>query len=632
MDELYGYMRDKMPPERPGVLDSKTYAAILSNVLEANGVQPGNQELAPDPEKLRALRMPKEALSNQQRLRASGIGVAANASLPAWPTGTNPLDKITAVTDAMLNNPPPGEWLTWRRTYDDLGFSPLKEINRNNVKNLRVAWSLTLPPGPNEATPLVHDGIIFVHSYGDNVQALNAATGDELWHYSRRLPEGTRPGTKRNIALYGNKLYCGTSDLHVVALNIQTGGLVWDRAVAKPAERWNLTGGPLAAKGKIMQGINGQGRGGAYIVALDSETGAEAWRFYTVARPDEPGGNTWNGLALDDRQGGSVWTAGSYDPELNLAFFGPAQTYDTGPLRNPVSQPGVTNDALYTDTTIAVNPDTGKLVWYYQHMRNDQWDLDWAFERQVIRLPGPEGRMRKLVVTAGKPGLYDAVDAATGKYAFSFDMGLQNFITAVDSVTGAKTVNPDLIPGAGKTINVCPSEVGGRNWIPGAYNPDAKMLFVPAVEACMDMIPVEPGGRGFLSTGVRVNVTPRPGSDGRYGRLQAINLQTRETVWTNRQRAPQTTGVLATAGGLVLAGALDRWFTAYSDADGKELWRVRLNDVPNSAPITYMVNGKQYLAVVAGYGGVQPSTLAGLTPEIPLPVARSSTIWAFELP
>jgi alcohol dehydrogenase (cytochrome c) len=148
----------------------------------------------------------------------------------------------------------------------------------------------------------------------------------------------------------------------------------------------------------------------------------------------------------------------------------------------------------------------------------------------------------------------------------------------------------------------------------------------------MDMIPVEPGGRGFLSTGIRVNVTPRPGSDGRYGRLQAINLQTRETVWTGRQRAPQTTGVLATAGGLVFAGALDRWFTAYNAADGKELWRVRLNDVPISAPITFLVNEKQYLAVVVGYGGVQSSTLAGLTPEIPLPVARSSTIWVFELP
>jgi len=203
-------------------------------------------------------------------------------------------------------------------------------------------------------------------------------------------------------------------------------------------------------------------------VALDSQTGAEAWRFYTVARPDEPGGNTWNGLKLEDRQGGSVWTAGSYDPELNLAFVGPAQSYDTGPLRNPVNQPGITNDALYTDTTIAINPDTGKLVWHYQHMPNDQWDLDWAFERQVIRLPGPGGQPRKLVVTAGKPGVYDALDASTGKYAFSFDMGLQNFITAIDPTTSAKSVNPDLIPGAGKPINVCPSEVGGRNWIPGA--------------------------------------------------------------------------------------------------------------------------------------------------------------------
>jgi len=143
----------------------------------------------------------------------------------------------------MLGNPPSGDWLTWRRTYDDLGFSPLKQITRDNVKNLRVVWSLTLPPGPNEATPLVHDGIIFVQSYGDNVQALNAVTGDELWHYARRLPEGIRPGTKRNIALYGNKLYFGTSDLHVVAVDIKTGSLIWDHAVAKTGERWNLTPG-----------------------------------------------------------------------------------------------------------------------------------------------------------------------------------------------------------------------------------------------------------------------------------------------------------------------------------------------------------------------------------------------------
>jgi PQQ-dependent dehydrogenase (methanol/ethanol family) len=474
--------------------------------------------------------------------------------------------------------------------------------------------------------------VIFVHSYNDNVQAFDAVTGNELWHYSRRLPEGTRGSTKRNIALYGNKVFFGTSDLHVVALDMKTGNVVWDSAVANAGERWNLTGGPLVAKGKVMQGIGGQGRGGAYITARDSETGKEAWRFYTVARPDEPGGNTWNGLPLENRSGGSVWTAGSYDPDLNLAFFGPAPSYDTGPLRNPVNQPGITNDALYTDATIAINPDTGKLVWHYQHVPNDQWDLDWAFERQIIRLPGTAGETRKLVITAGKPGIYDALEAGTGKYVFSFDMGLQNIITSINAETGAKTIDEKLVPGDGQPVVVCPHAVGGRNWIPGAYNPDTKMLFVPAVETCMNMSPVEQGARGFLSTGIRVSVIPRPESDGRYGRLQAINLETRKTVWNERQRAPQTTGVLATAGGVLFAGALDRWFTAYNDTDGKALWRIRLNDVPNSAPITYLANDKQYVAVVVGYGGVQPSTFAGLIPEISLPVARSSAIWVFELP
>jgi PQQ-dependent dehydrogenase (methanol/ethanol family) len=627
LDEFATYMSTKMPPDRAGALEAKTYTALLAFLLEANGVQPGNRELSTERDQLRAFTIPKQVPSTQERLRVSGLGVASDTKLPAWPAAPNPLDKIAPVTDAMLSNPAPGEWLTWRRTYDDLGFSPLKQITKDNVKNLRVAWSLSLPAGPNEATPLFHDGVIFVHSYNDNVQALDAVTGNELWHYARRLPEGTRGSTKRNMALYGTKVFFGTSDLHLVALDIKTGNVVWDSPVAKTGERWNLTGGPLVAKGKVMQGIGGQGRGGAYITALDSETGKETWRFYTVARPDEPGGNTWNGLPLEDRSGGSVWTAGSYDPELNLAFFGPAPSYDTGPLRNPVNRPGVTNDALYTDTTIAINPDTGKLVWHYQHVPNDQWDLDWAFERQIVRL-----QARKLVITAGKPGVYDAVEASTGKYAFSFDMGLQNIITAINPETGAKTINEKLIPGNGQPVVVCPHAVGGRNWIPGAYNPDTKILYVPAVETCMNMNPVETGARGFLSTGVRVSVIPRTESDGRYGRIQAINLDTKKTVWTERQRAPQSTGVLATAGGVVFAGALDRWFTAYNDTDGKTLWKIRLNDVPNSTPITYAVNGKQYVAVVVGYGGVQPSTFAGLIPEISLPVARSSAIWVFELP
>ena len=198
--------------------------------------------------------------------------------------------------------------------------------------------------------------------------------------------------------------------MHVVALDAKTGAVVWDTAIASEGSGFGLTGGPLVARGKVMQGVNGQAPGGAYIVALDAASGKEAWRFYSIARPGEPGGDSWNGLPLDKRTGGSVWTAGSYDAERNVALFGPAPTYDTGPLRDLVAKPGVTNDALYTNATIALDPDTGKLVWYFQHVPNDQWDFDWAFERQIVDADRQGSRPRACVLTAGKEAIYDALD------------------------------------------------------------------------------------------------------------------------------------------------------------------------------------------------------------------------------
>ena len=542
----------------------------------------------------------------------------------------NPLDKITAVTDAMLQNPPAGEWLTWRRTYDDQGFSALKQVDRNNVGNLRVAWSWSLPNGPNEATPLVHDGVLFVHSYGDRVQALDAATGDLLWQYSRQLPKEARVSVKRNLAIYGDKLLVPTSDVHLVALDIKTGKVAWDHEIGD-YKVMGMTGGPLAAKGKVMQGTTGRVPGGNFIVALDIQTGQEAWRFRAIPRPGEPGGDSWNGLPLEKRNGGSVWTAGNYDPGLNLAYFGIAQTYDTGPLLHPVNQPGINNDGLYTDSTVAINPDTGKLVWHFQHQPNDQWDLDWAFERQLIKLP-VNGETRTLAVTAGKQAIFDALDASTGEYVFSKDLGLQNVVTAIDPKTGAKTVNPKVIPGGKEPVTVCPHPGGAKSWIPSSYNPDTKIVYVPLVESCMDLIPVTDGSRPSLSSGVRWTLRARPDSDGNFGRMEAVNLLTKEVVWTQRQRAPQTTGALATAGGLVFSGAMDRWFKAYDDATGKVLWQVRLNDVPSSAPITYRVNGKQYVAMVVGNGGAQAATWPALVPEIQNPPDHGAAIWVFELP
>jgi PQQ-dependent dehydrogenase (methanol/ethanol family) len=572
-------------------------------------------------------------LPEQQRLRAFSPGgpLTTGVELPRWSAPASPLDKLTPVTDTLLANPSPNDWLSWRRTLDDLGFSPLSSINKSNVGQLQLVWSLGLPPGPAAATPLVHDGVIYVHSFGDHVQALDAATGAELWHYARQLPDSSRPTLKRNIALYGDKVYVATSDVHVVALNAKTGALVWDTPITEPGSGFGLTGGPLVAHGKVMQGVNGQAPGGAYIVGLDAETGKEAWRFYSIARPGEPNGDSWNGLPLDKRSGGSVWTAGSYDAKRNLAFFGPAPTYDTGPLRDPVAKRGVTNDALYTNATIALNPDTGKLVWYFQHVPNDQWDFDWAFERQLLTLP-INGRDRDILVTSGKEALYDALELDGGRYAFSVDAGIQNLIKAVDPKTGAKTIDPNLVPSREKAIIVCPHAGGAKSWTPASINPQTKVLYVPLVESCMDLTPVPADQRGGLSTGVKFSIRPRLDSDGRYGRIQAIDLATRKTLWTERQRAPQTSGVLGTAGGLVFAGALDRYFTAYDDATGKAVWRARLSDVPSAAPITYAVNGRQYVAMVVGYGSAQSITFPMLTPEIDLPVVRTAAIAVFALP
>jgi PQQ-dependent dehydrogenase (methanol/ethanol family) len=556
-------------------------------------------------------------------------GLSAGVTLPPSPQKISPLEKLTPVTDAALIKPAPGDWLTWRRTYDDQGFSPLNQINKSNVGDLRVAWAWSLPNGPNEATPLVHDGVLFVHSFGDRVQALDGVTGDLLWQYTRELPKDIQPTVKRHISIYGDKLFVPTSDIHIVALDIKTGKVVWDHQVGDFKDGFRMTGGPLVAKGKVMIGTGGRAAGGNYIVGLDAQTGQEAWRFNVIARPGEPGGGSWNGLPLEKRNGASVWTAGSYDPALNLVYFGPGQTYDTGPMLHPVNQPGITNDGLYTDSTIALNPDTGKLVWYFQHQPNDQWDLDWSFERHLIQLPGVN---KTVVVTGGKTAVFDALEADTGKYLFSMDMGLQNVVTAIDPKTGAKTINPNTIPGDGEAKMVCPHAGGAKIWLPSSYNAGTKTLYLPLNESCMDLVPVEPGGRANLSTGVRWTLRPRPGSDGKYGRMEAVNLETRKVAWTERQRAPQTTGVLATAGGVVFAGALDRTLKAYDDTTGKELWKIRLNDVPNSSPITYTANGKQYIAMVIGNGGPQATGFAALVPEIQNPPDRNAAIWVFELP
>ena len=309
---------------------------------------------------------------------------------------------------------------------------------------------------------------------------------------------------------------------------------------------------------------------------------------------------------------------------LNLIFFGPSQTYHIAPLMIPRSKPGRGNSALYTDTTIALNADTGKLVWYFQHMTRDVWDLDWSFERMITTLTN-DNKSRKVVMTMGKIGVLDVLDAATGKYLFSYDLGLQNIVTKIDPVSGLKTTDPALEPDSKITKFVCPFAAGIRNWPGTSYDSQTHLLYVPVTDSCMDF-----GwnlGEGFDIT---FGVKPRPGSNGNFGGVAAINVQTRSVEWTRRQRAPESSAMLATSGGLLFEGGRDRYFRASDSATGKILWRVRLDNIPSAAPISFMAGGQQLLAVTTGGGNPSEATFQGLTPEIEA-AKRGTTLFVFKV-
>ena len=624
--ELFEILETTMPTGAPGTLSPAEYAGLTALILRENLIVAGPTELPTDYAALEEMKIP-----------AGGFSFMDFSPYTARPVVDieSPLDDFITVSDASITEPPEGDWLTWRRSYDGHGFSPIDQINARNVDELRLAWSWTMPSGSNENVPLVRNGTMFVYGYGDILQALNAATGELLWEYRHRLANGASAFHKRALAIHGDRVVIGTSDAHVVAIDVSTGEPAWDTAIGDLSQREQINGGPLIALGRVMigttaTGVNGK-RGGPQIVGLDEASGEVLWRVGTIPKPGEPGGDSWNGVPWDERTGASVWTAGSFDPGTGLAYFGTGNTYDTAPLLAPDDDPNTTTDALYTNSTLAIDPLSGELVWAFQHFPNDQWDLDWAFERQLIDLT-IDGRERRVALTAGKIGIYEAVDAETGEFLFAIDLGLQNIVSEIDSRTGAKTVNREVMPGSGGVQLVCPHAAGAKNFLPASFDRQRSMLYVPLNEACMDVYPVPGGGTGGLSSGINWGIRPRPDSDGNFGRLQAIDLTTGENAWVVRQRAPQTSGVLATAGGLVFAGSLDRYFRAYDSSDGRMLWQTRLNDVSSSSPISFSVDGRQYIAIAVGQGGFHAASFVPLVPEFTSPQNRGAAIWVFTLP
>lgn len=547
------------------------------------------------------------------------------------------LKALTPVTDDLLRDPPDGEWVDWRRTYDGWGYSPLKQIDRGNVKGLQLAWSWSMASGPTNGVPLVHDGVIFIQHYGDTLEALDAATGDLLWRWQRRVPRGVAARQKRGIAIYGENVYATTSDSKLIAVNMRTGELTWEQQVGADEKNYYISGSPMVVNGKVLIGTTGCATvqtGGCFISAFDAGTGKPLWRFNTTAQGEDAAGKSWNGLPPGKRLGGAVWTAGTYDKELNLVYFGVGQPYPWNAYARgtlpPKDAPGVTNDALYTNSTLALNPDTGELVWYHQYLPNDSWDMDYSFERKIVEAR-VDGRMRKLVVTSGKMAIVEAVDAETGEFVFAKDLGLQTLVTAIDPKTGEKTFDPRLEPVPGKTYTFCPHAGGARSWPASAYDPRLKRLFIPLQMHCAEYEPAAKADADMMA-GVRWKILPPRNADGNFGRLDALDLESQDWAWKYETRAPQSTASLPTAGGIVFEGQFDRYFTAHDSRTGKLLWQARLEDVPNSYPVTYEVDGRQYVAVMTGSGGPYTSTWQGLIPDIRLPAQSGGALYVFALP
>lgn len=616
--ELLTQMQKTMPPKGTGTVKSATFPDLLAFLVKAN--VEGAAFLA---------KLPAPAAAT------SVSGSVQTAPLP--PAMAQRLARLPMVTDAMLASPPDGDWPGWRRSFDAAGFSPLQQIDRGNVQRLQKAWSLTLDPSTNEIAPLVHEGVMFVHS-GLSLSAVDAVTGTLLWKYRREIARPANssrqfdPGRRakvKSIALYGHALYMPTPDGHLVAMDARNGKLLWDRAIGNPNAGLALSSGPLVARGVVMIGasLGLANKGGCFIVGLDATTGAEKWRFQTVARPGTPGGDSWNGAPVDERFGAGVWTTGSYDPALNLAYFGVGNTYTTATLLQ--ARPGASgvtaNDGLYTDTTLALRPETGELVWHHQHHRRDVWDQDWAFEQTLVTL-GTGAAARRAVVTSGKTAVFEAVDAATGRFLFAHDTGLTNLYATIDPATGEKRSNPQLEPVPGKPLLLCPGNLGARNWPATSFNAATGRLFVVVLESCAEYTWEPRGAKETANGGSDIRFAPkmRPGSDGKLGRVMAIDLNARRTAWTHRQRMPLASSLLATAGGLLFVSDQERNLSAFDQDTGAVLWQTRLPAAAESTPITYSAGGRQFVAVVSGEGSHLGLYNRGLVPELGEPVTDIS--------
>ena len=543
--------------------------------------------------------------------------IAAALLAAALPASAQERD-FTPVTDAVLQDPDPADWLNWRRTLDGWGYSPLDQVDRDNVGDLRLVWSWGLEPGVSQTTPIVHDGVMYIANPGNVVQALDARTGDFIWEYRREMDERLRPAAQmRSLAIYEDLIILNTRDAHVVGLDARTGEERWDTDVAPDHDGYGFSSGPVIADGTVVAGLRGCERfreDTCYIVGVDGRTGRLMWRTSTIARPGERGGDTWGDLPLLFRAGSDAWIPGAYDPVNRLVYYGTAQA-------KPWSRDarGTDGDALYSNSTLALDPETGEMRWFFQHIPGDSHDMDETFERILIDYDG-----RQSVFSMGKLGILWELDRSTGAFTKAVDLGYQN-LADVDPETGEFTYREGMVSGVGEMLFFCPSTGGFKALRAMAYHPDTGALYVPINLQCETAAfgPVEqrPGGGGTGGVRGRLNHF-HPDAPGQLGEFQALDIRTGETLWKHRLRVPYNTAALTTGGGLVFVGDWERHVFAYDAATGEQLWQSRLTTMANGYPITYAVDGKQYVAFGAG-GPLGGSSWTSIIPADLIPEKRN---------
>ncbi len=584
----------------------------------------------------------EENMASLARWASAGVNNGVRVLCIAGLIGASPLApaaKYSPVTDKRLVNPEPDNWLMYRRTYNSHGYSPLDQINTRNVADLKPLWTFStgLREG-HQAPPVVNNGVMFITTPHNHLLALDAATGDQLWRYQRELPEDQfqMHPTNRGVGLYGNLVFMATADCYVVALDATTGELVWETEIEDYSAGYYMTLAPLVAAGKVMVGVSGGEFGiRGFVAALDAQTGEAVWKTYTIPAPGEPGSESWAGDSW--KTGGvPVWITGSYDPRKGLTYWG---TGNGGPWTGDTRA----GDNLYATSVIALDVDTGKLRAHHQYHWNDSWDWDEVSAPLLIDFQRA-GKTISGLVHPGRNGYLWFLKRGGSTRSPRIDFVdakpyvKQDVFTALDATTGRPSYDQAKKPGIGKGATFCPSHWGGKDWPPAAFSPRTRLLYVPANDnVCAHLAGIEEEfreGRTFMGADMEtftLVVDPKAQS---IGELQAWNVDTAERVWRVAFASHNWGPVLATGGDLVfMGGTNDRYFRAFDANDGRLLWRQRTNSGITGVPSSFAVNGKQYIAVLSGWGvdAARQQELLNSLGRTDLAVPQGGVLWVFGL-